>query len=410
MPSVGKRPIIVSNISACGGDRKDALLRTLEGPIPIDAICGDYLAELNLAWLSEQVKQNLDLGYETSFLPQFKLASNAYMRLRSEGRHVKIAVNAGGLRPWQLAKEVRAHLDTYGDEGKIVKVAYITGDNVLHTLQISPQLRSTVYHLTHGTSLDKWGYDMITANVYIGCFGIVTALEQGADIVIAGRCTDASAIQAFGCWWHNWDMTNYDKIALGLVTGHVIECGTYCTGGNYCGFKHVNPYHTLGFPIAEIHGDGFAVITKHPNQNGVVSIETVRSQLLYEIQGRYYYNPDVIADMESVIVEADGKNRVVIKGIKGMPPPETLKLSVLAHGGWQAEINAYAIGLDIVEKGKTWKQMTRLSLGADENPSKFETLSCQTLGRCEPDPDSQDAATATIRIFCAVQRLRNNES
>jgi hypothetical protein len=232
----GTRPLILGGISACGGDRLDALRETISGPIQVDAICGDYLAELNLAWLSSQLKDDPSKGYEQSFLPAFKLGADKYIELRKNGRDIKVAVNAGGLRPEQLAKQVRELLDTYGEEGKKVKVAWVTGDDVLDQIKDpKSKARQSIKHLSYGTSIEEWGYEPITANAYIGCFGIVKALEEGADIVIAGRCTDASAAQAFAMWWHGWKEQDFDHLALGLITGHLIECGTYvvCSTQNH---------------------------------------------------------------------------------------------------------------------------------------------------------------------------------
>jgi Acyclic terpene utilisation family protein AtuA len=230
----GQRPLISAHISACGGDRKDALLRTISGPIQVDTVSGDYLAELNLAWLSSQMAADPSKGYEQSFLPQFKLAANKYIEHRKNGRDIKIAVNAGGLRPQQLAQEIRNVLDSYGPIGQEVKVAWIIGDDVLDLVKGKNSVaRGAIRHLSHGTSYDDWGYEPITANAYIGCFGIVEALEKGADIIISGRTTDAGAHQAFGRWWHGWKEDDFDNLALTLVTGHIIECGTYAVASHF---------------------------------------------------------------------------------------------------------------------------------------------------------------------------------
>jgi hypothetical protein len=179
------------------------------------------------------------------------------------------------------------------------------------------------------------------------------------------------------------------------------------TGGFFPGFKRIKNYYDLAFPIAEVHADGTSVITKQPNHNGIVTVETVRCQMLYEIQGRYYYNPDVIADLSTAKVTAEGPDRVRISGIKGLPPPESLKVSVMAHGGYQAEINVFAVGLDIQEKAESWANMTRRRFGIPENGdltgSKFETLSFQCLGTAEPNPHSEDAATVHVRIFAQAK-------
>lgn len=179
------------------------------------------------------------------------------------------------------------------------------------------------------------------------------------------------------------------------------------TGGFFPGFKRIPKYYDMAFPIAELHDDGHAIITKQPHQNGLVSVDTVRCQLVYEIQGRYYFNPDVIGDISTVKVKSDGPDRVHVSGVKGLPPPESLKVSVLGQGGFQAEINAYAIGLDIQEKADSWALMTRRRFGIPDNGdvtgTKFETLSIQCLGTAQEDPESQDAATVHVRIFAQAK-------
>src|SRR5579862_2177700 len=184
---------------------------------------------------------------------------------------------------------------------------------------------------------------------------------------------------------------------------------TNCRPADYFpGFKSIKKYYDLAFPLAEIHGNGQCIITKQPGYNGLVTVDTTRCQLLYEIQGRYYDNPDVICDLNSVQIEQVGEDRVRVYGVKGMARPETLKVSIIAHGGWQAEINAFAIGLDIPEKAASWAKMTRLMLALGENgedpQNKFETLSIQTLGSCEPNPRSQNAATVHVRIFAQAKQ------
>ncbi|KAJ9495732.1 hypothetical protein H2202_008775 [Exophiala xenobiotica] len=399
-----KGPIKIGVISACQGDRADSLLQTLSGPIEVDAIVGDYLAELNLAWHAMQYEKDQSAGYDKGFLRSMELASTKIAERFRAGKPIKFAVNAGALNPVALAKELRKFFDTcLGPEGENIKIVYVSGDNVLHQLK-KDQVRKSLRHLTGKTTYADWSSDKteVVANVYIGQWGVVKALEEGADVVITGRSTDASTLQALSSWWHGWKPTDYDFIAQSLVTGHVVECGTYVTGGNFGGFKVMGKdYINLSFPIAEISADGTTVVTKQPGQNGIVTVDTVRSQLLYEIQGRYYYNPDVIADLYTTRITAIGKDRVLIEGTKGLPPPENLKVSVQAYGGFQAEVNALAIGLDIEEKAESWGNMTRAILRSDEklNTGEYSDFTIQCIGRAEPNPRNQNAATAHVRVL-----------
>lgn len=173
------------------------------------------------------------------------------------------------------------------------------------------------------------------------------------------------------------------------------------TGGNFCGFKRIPQYYDLAYPIAEIFNDGHCEITKQPGQNGLVDIDTVRSQLMYEIQGRYYFNPDVVADLSVLQVSQKARDLVHVSGFKGLPPPQTLKVAIQAHGGYQAEVLVYAIGLDIQEKARSFE--TQVRRGLKDAPAKLRMLEVQTYGTSAPDPQSSDAATAVIRVYAQAE-------
>ncbi|KAH7124571.1 hypothetical protein EDB81DRAFT_846896 [Dactylonectria macrodidyma] len=398
---MAKPAIKIASVSGYSGDRLDALVKVLSGPIQVDAVVGDYLAEMNLSWRRMEMDQDSLMGADPTFLKTLQAASKELGKRIDARTFPKLVVNAGALNPRQLALDTHQFLASeFGNLGKALKIAYITGDNVLDIIR-NPAERQAISHLTTTKTLDSWPYEPNIANAYIGQSGYVAALKAGADVVIAGRTTDASSTQALATWWFGWDERDYDNHAMGLVTGHIIECGNYATGGNFCGFKRIHPYIDLAYPIAEIHDDGHSVITKQPGQNGLVDVDTVRSQLMYEIQGRYYHNPDVIADLSLLSVNQEGPDRVHVSGFRGLPPPPTLKVAIQAFGGYQAEILVYAIGLDIEEKAESFEAMVRKDL-LDEtsgDKSKLLTLEVQLLGRCSPDPTSSNAATAVVRIF-----------
>ncbi|OAL34486.1 hypothetical protein AYO20_06329 [Fonsecaea nubica] len=390
----GSRPILVGNVSGSTGDRLDGLKSMLKGTTTVDAIIGDWLSEFNLASRSLQVRDGKKGGYEPGFLYSLRNALDEYINYRNP--NLRIAVNAGGLNPKVLAQEVQKLLVSRGCSKK---VAYVTGDNLLPEID-----RLDVQPLTRATGdFRSWRQkypDVILALAYTGCWGIVEALEAGADIVICGRCTDASTVMGVAAWWHGWKRTDVDKLAGSLVAGHLIECGCYVTGGNFGGFKSLFPnYYDLSYPVAAIAIDGTSVIQKHSNQNGVVTVDTVRGQLLYEIQGQFYYNPDVIADLSGLKVEQVDKDKVYVSGFKGLLAPETLKIAIMALGGYQAEVSVYVTGLDYKEKAQSFEIMTRKIL----NDNKYDVLDFQLYGTPKDNPENQLEATLQLRVLAQAQ-------
>ncbi len=229
MNCVGRqnRAVLVGTMAACTGDRSDALLQLLSGPIQPDAIVGDYLAEINLSWRAAEMEKDGDAGFDNGFINSLKKAQPALEKRLENNTFPRIAVNAGALNPRQLAADVQAFVaQAFGEKGKDLVIAYVTGDNLLGTL-LKPDVASDVRHMSDGTPLSSWGYEPVVANAYIGQWGVCEALRAGAAIVICGRTTDASTIQAVASWWHEWGDQQYDKLALGLVAGHLIECGHY---------------------------------------------------------------------------------------------------------------------------------------------------------------------------------------
>lgn len=216
---------------------------------------------------------------------------------------------------------------------------------------------------------------MISAHAYLGARGIVDGLRRGADIIICGRVADASPVIAAAWYWHSWEEGDYDRLAGSLIAGHLIECSTYVTGGNFSGFDHYSLDDLVepGFPIAEIEADGSCVITKHAGTGGMVNVDTVRCQFLYELQGNVYLNSDVSANLDDVVIEEDGLDRSVylrlavlssangpfrvrVRGIRGYAPPPTTKLAVFYPGGFEAQLLLNATGYgtdkkwDLIEK------------------------------------------------------------
>ncbi|NYI45137.1 hypothetical protein BJ993_002217 [Nocardioides aromaticivorans] len=360
-------PIKVANCSGFYGDRLSALKEQLEGG-DVDVITGDYLAELTMLILGMDTLRDADLGYARTFLKQLEGTLGLAI-----DKGVKIVTNAGGLNPAGLATQVQKLAAELGVDAK---VAHVEGDD----------LRSA--NLFEGA---------LTANAYLGAFGIASALTRGADIVVTGRVTDASVVVGPAIAHHGWTPESYDALAGAVVAGHVIECGTQATGGNFSGFTDLfragaPMTKPLGFPIAEIAADGSSIITKHDGTGGAVTVDTVTAQLLYEIQTTRYLNPDVTTHLDSVRLRDAGPDRVEISGVTGSAPPEQLKVAVNTLGGYRNQVEFVLTGLDIDAKAE-W-----LRSQLDPQLTAADVTWTQTPAR-GGDSDTEEGASVILRCI-----------
>ncbi|KAF2651226.1 DUF1446-domain-containing protein [Lophiostoma macrostomum CBS 122681] len=384
------RPIRIGNASGAIGDGIDQVYR-LARDGDVDAITADYLAEFNIAWKAIELTTAPDKGYEPGFLDQLAWQDGAAAKLIAR-KGIKVVHDGGALNPEGLAKKTDEYFKSLGIQG--VKVAWVNGDDV--TKSVKEGKLGKLMHLDRKeVDLGELRNKVLAANVYTGMTGIVTALEAGAQIVICGRCCDASPVMGLAAWWHRWKSDDYQELAGSLLAGHIIECGAYATGGNFCGWREVEQLHHVGYPIAEISADGTTVITKPEHTNGAVTVDTCKAQLLYEIQGPYYLNPDVTARIDGAQLEQIGKNRVRLTGINGSAPPPTSKLAICLLGGWQAEIAAYCAGLDTKEKFALMKDQVMREI----NMADFTTFSMEVYGSSPPDPKTQQECTVMLRMF-----------
>ncbi|RSS44158.1 acyclic terpene utilization AtuA family protein [Streptomyces sp. WAC07061] len=349
----------VGNASGFYGDRFDAVREMLTGG-PLDVLTGDYLAELTMLILGRDRLKNPELGYAKTFLKQLEEGLGL-----AHDRGVRIVTNAGGLNPAGLAAAVRA---LAAKVGVPVSVAHVEGDDLM-----------------------PYGQDALTANAYLGGAGITACLRAGADVVVTGRVTDAALVSGPAAWWFDWGPQDYDRLAGAVVAGHVLECGTQATGGNYSFFTR-HDVSRPGFPLAEIAEDGSSVITKHPGTGGAVTVGTVTAQLLYETQGVRYLGPDVTARLDTVRLSAADTDRVAISGVRGEAPPGTLKAGVTRIGGWRNEVVFVLTGLDVEAKAALVRaQLSGLLAGV----SSAEW----TLARTDhEDAETQEAASALLRL------------
>lgn len=354
-------PLRIGNASGFYGDRFDALREMLTGG-ELDVLTGDYLAELTMLILGRDRLKDPGAGYARTFLRQLEES----LGLAHE-RGVRIVTNAGGLNPAGLATRIRELADRLGLD---VRVAHVEGDDLT---------------ARHPGSL--------AAHAYLGGFGIAACLREGADVVVTGRVTDAALVTGPAAAHFGWGPGEYDRLAGAVVAGHVLECGTQATGGNYAFFTEGG--HDLrkpGFPLAELHEDGTAVITKHPGTGGFVDVGTVTAQLLYETQGARYAGPDVTARLDTVRLDQEGPDRVRISGVRGEAPPPTLKVGLNRLGGFRNEVAFVLTGLDIEAKAALVRQQLEPAL------AKVADVRWDLARTDRPDADTEETASALLRL------------
>ena len=376
----------IANCSGFYGDRRSAPRELLEGG-PIDVLTGDYLAELTMLILWRSRGRDPAKGYATSFLGQMEECLGLAV-----DKGVKVVANAGGLNPAGLAAELRALAERLGLD---VGVAHVEGDDLLGRLDDLRAAGEPLAHLDTGVPLAAAGVAPVTANAYLGAWGIVAALEHGADVVVCGRVTDASLVVGPAAWHFGWAADDWDRLAGAVVAGHVLECGTQATGGNYAFLDELPDARPPGFPIAEVAADGGAVVTKHPGTGGLVSVGTVTAQLLYEIAGPAYENPDVVARFDTVRVTDAGPDRVRLSGTRGEPAPDRLKVAINYPGGFRNSMSFVLTGLDLEAKAAMAETALFERLGGRD---RFRSAESRLVGRPAADPASAEEAVAELRV------------
>jgi hypothetical protein len=375
------RPVRIANCSGFYGDRFSAAREMLAGPI--DVLTGDYLAELTMLILWKARRKDESLGYATTFLRQMQDVLGTCLE-----RGIKVVANAGGLNPAGLAAKIT-------ELAPGAKIAYLTGDDLAPAIKDLQAEGHEFTNLDTGLPLAKAELPVVTANAYLGGWGIAAALQAGADIVICGRVTDASLVTGPAAWWHGWARDDWDALAGAVAAGHVIECGPQATGGNYSFLDEITDRRYPGFPIAEVAADGSSVITKHDGTGGLVSVGTVTAQLLYEIGEPAYLNPDVTAHFDTIQLEREGPDRVMLTGTRGSPPTDDLKVALNMLGGYRNTMTMVITGLDIEQKADHARNLLFERLGG---PAQFEDTDVRLLRFDRPDAPSNELATAHLRV------------
>jgi len=384
---MSKDIIKIANCSGYYGDKLSAAKELVDGG-PIDVLTGDYLAELTMTILyNQKLQRGEDKGYVGTFLKQIKEVAKS-----CKEKNIKIISNAGGLNPKSMANEIKKILN---EQSIDMNVAYIDGDDLLPRMKELSDEGETFQNIDKKILLDDSGYTTLTANAYLGAWGIKEALDNGADIVVCPRVTDAAVVIGPAAWKFNWKRNDYDALAGALAAGHIIECGCQATGGNYAFFKEVPSFDNVGYPIAEILEDGSFYVTKHPGTGGLVSKGTVTAQLLYEIGSPAYINPDVIAHFDTLKIEDIEKDKVYISGCRGSSPPKDHKVCINLAGGFRNGMEIILTGLDIEEKAKVFTDALFNSVGGKE---QFDEVSIQLHRTDKENPSSNEESMASLVI------------
>jgi hypothetical protein len=381
-----RRAVRIGNCSGFYGDRITAAEEMVEGG-PIDVLTGDYLAELTMLILWKARQKEPGAGYAKTFLTQMEQILGTCL-----DRGIRVVSNAGGLNPAGLAAKLGELAEKLG---LAPKIAYVEGDDLSGRIDELTAAGHPLANMDTGRPLAEAGVKPVSANAYLGGWGIAEALTAGADIVVCPRVTDASLVVGPAAWWHGWQRTDYDALAGAVAAGHVIECGPQATGGNYSWLHEITDRRYPGFPIAEVEADGSSVITKHPDTGGLVSPGTVTAQLLYEIAEPTYLNPDVVARFDTLRLDRQGPDRVRISGTRGGAPPDQLKVAINYLGGYRNTMTLVLTGLDIKEKAAWAEEELFEVLGGKDS---FAEVDVRLIRFDHEDAPVNEQATAHLRI------------
>lgn len=362
-----KRKIRIGNAGGYWGDDLSALKRQLTGG-PLDYITMDFLAEITMSILQRQRKQQPDLGYAVDFVDQLEECLPLIVK-----KGVRVISNAGGINPIGMGRRImemarRMKLD--------VKVGIVYGDDIVNQLYELSAAGERFSNMETGEDFYPVRSRIAAANIYLGAEPVVKALDAGCNIVVTGRVTDTGITLAPMIHEFGWSMEDWDKMAAGVVAGHIIECGCQATGGNITDWHDVKSFHNIGYPIIEMEESGEFTVTKHKSTGGLVSEKTVKEQLVYEMgDPTNYISPDGIARFDTIQLKDEGNNRVRVFGIKGSPEPDFLKVSMAYEDGWKASGEVLVSGPDTVKKAETIADIFWSKLN-----TKYESTRTEIIG------------------------------
>jgi hypothetical protein len=391
----GERVVRVASGQGFWGDWLEAPRRQVEGG-PVDYLMLDYLAEVTMSILQKQKERDPRMGYARDFVGAMESVFPAVVE-----RGVKVIANAGGVHPEACAKAVLDAADRHGVRGR-VRIGVVTGDDILGRLDALLAEGHELRNLDTDAPLAAIRDRVLSANAYIGSTPIVQALAQGANVVVTGRSTDTALTMAPLRHEFGWAADDWNRLAAGIVAGHILECGAQCSGGNCLHeWRSIPDLANIGYPIAEVRADGSFVVTKHPGTGGRVSVPSVTEQLVYEMGDPVsYITPDVVADFTSIRLAADGPDRVRVHGITGGPPTPYLKVSIAYRAGFKAVGSLVYAWPDAMEKAQLADRVLRERL--DRLGLRFDRVLSEFVGATATHGplagDGRDAPEVQYRI------------
>ena len=388
-----KDPLVIANCGGFWGDDPTAARRQVEGG-PVDYLVMDYLAEVTMAILQKQRRRRPEMGYATDFLAQLADVLPACV-----ARGITVISNAGGVNPLACKAAVERLAAELG-VGDQVRVGVVLGDDIYDQLGHLIGSGEPLRHMDTGRPLADVAGKVLSANVYLGAAPVVRALEMGANVIICGRVTDTAVTLAPMIHEFGWAADDWDRLAAGVIAGHIIECGTQCTGGNFTDWQTVKSFSNLGYPLVEARPDGTFTVTKHPGTGGLVSVHTVTEQLLYEMGSPGYLAPDCVARFDSVTLTQDGPDRITVSGARGGPAPEKLKVSVSFAHGYRAFGRLIVSGPDSLAKAHKVAELIWECAGGRE---RYEDTATQFLAWNACHPSLTDSEPSEVMVQVAVR-------
>lgn len=387
---MAKQNIIIANGGGFWGDDPTAARRQVEGG-PVDYLVMDYLAEVTMAILQKQRQKNPEAGFATDFVRQLRDVLTTCVE-----RDIKIISNAGGVNPLQCKAEIEKLAAELGIADRVT-VGVVLGDDIYDQLDELIASDEPLNHMDSGEALSTIREKVLSANVYLGASALVKALEMGANVIIAGRVTDTSVTLAPMIYEFGWAADDWDRLAAGIVAGHIIECGAQCTGGNFTDWHKVPSYKNIGYPLVDVNADGSFAVTKHPGTGGLITVHTITEQLLYEMGAPAYLAPDCIARFDSIQLKQAGVDRVEVSAIRGAPAPQKLKVSVSFSEGYRAFGRLIISGIDTRAKAEKVAETIWDSVGGLE---AFADAMTQYVGwnACHPALDDHEPGEIMLQL------------
>lgn len=361
-----KDKIRIANAGGFWGDDLGVLRRQLEGG-EVDYISSDFLAEVTMSILRKQQLKNEAMGYVGDFVDQIVDVA-ALMKEKK----VRMLTNAGGINPLACARKILSELNKKDID---LKITVVVGDNIIERIDEFYPDQTLFTDMETGDDFAHIKENIQSANVYLGVPPLLKALESGADLILAGRVTDTSITMAPFIYELGWDLGDWDKLAAGLVAGHIIECGAQASGGNFTDWQKVNSWNNMGYPIVEMNKDGSFEVYKHANTGGLISCDTIREQLVYEMgDPKHYISPDVVADFSQLELKEIASNRVLVKNAKGHPSTHFLKVSMAYEDGYKAVSSIVISGGRVLNKAREFEKIFWERLNTDYKKTNTEYI------------------------------------